>query len=81
MAFLLAASWPLALAWRAPEAFALWRIAAWQPIGDPLANLRYFLATGSWFALPGWPLAAWAAWSLRRRWREPRLFVPAVASC
>ena len=76
----LAASWPLALAWRAPEAFALWRIVAWQPIGDPLANLRYFLVTGSWFALPGWPLALWAAWSLRRRWHEPRLFVPAVAS-
>jgi 4-amino-4-deoxy-L-arabinose transferase-like glycosyltransferase len=80
MAFLLAASWPLALAWRAPDAYALWRIAAWQPIGDPLGNLRYFLATGSWFAFPGWLLAAWAAWSLRRRWREPRLFVPALAS-
>jgi 4-amino-4-deoxy-L-arabinose transferase-like glycosyltransferase len=76
----IAASWPLALYWRAPEAFALWRTVAWQPLGDPLVNLRFFLVTGSWFAWPAWPLALWAAWSLRRRWREPQLFVPAVAS-
>ncbi len=53
---------------------------AWQPLGEPLVNLRYFLVTGSWFAWPAWPLALWAAWSLRRRWAEPQLFVPAVAS-
>jgi len=80
VAMLIAASWPLALAWRAPDAFAIWQVAAWQPIGEPLSNLRYFLATGSWFAFPGWLLALWAAWVLRRRWREPRLFVPAVAT-
>jgi len=76
----IAASWPFALYWRAPEAFSLWRTVAWQPLGNPLANLRYFLVTGSWFAWPAWPLALWAAWSLRRRWTEPQLFVPAVAS-
>jgi len=80
VSMLIAASWPLLLAWRQPEAFALWRVAAWQPIGEPLANLRYFLATGSWFAFPGWLLALWAVWALRRRWNEPRLFVPASAS-
>ncbi|HWM44741.1 MAG TPA: hypothetical protein VNP36_20070 [Burkholderiales bacterium] len=80
VAVMIAATWPLALAWRAPEAFELWRTAAWQPLGDPLVNLRYFLATGSWFAWPAWPLALWAAWSLRRRWNEPQLFVPGVAS-
>ena len=80
VALAVAASWPVALAWREPETFALWRHVAWQPIGDPAANLRYFLVTGSWFAWPAWPLAVWAAWSLRRRWSEPRLFVPAVAS-
>ena len=63
-----------------PRRSRWWRIAAWQPIGDPLANLRYFLSTGSWFAFPGWLLAFWAMWALRRRWREPRLFVPVVAS-
>jgi len=80
IALLVAASWPVALAWRAPEFFALWREAAWQPSGDPLSNLRYFLVTASWFAWPAWPLALWAAWSLRRRWSDPRLFVPAAAS-
>ena len=78
--FVIAASWPLALYGRAPEAFALWRTVAWQPLGDPLVNLRFFLVTGSWFAWPAWPLALWAAWSLRRRWSEPQLFVPGVAS-
>lgn len=78
--FVIAASWPLALALRAPEAFSMWRTLAWQPLGEPLANLRYFLVTGSWFAWPAWPVALWAVWSLRRRWNEPRLFVPALAS-
>jgi 4-amino-4-deoxy-L-arabinose transferase-like glycosyltransferase len=76
----IAASWPLALYWRAPEAFELWRAAAWQPLGRPLANLSYFLVTGSWFTFPAWPIALWAAWSLRRRWREPELFVAATAT-
>ena len=49
-----------------------------RPQADIGANLRYFLATASWFAWPAWPLALWARWSLRRRWREPRLFVPAL---
>jgi 4-amino-4-deoxy-L-arabinose transferase-like glycosyltransferase len=80
VSFLLAATWPLALYWRAPEALELWRIAAWQPFGNPLANLRYFVVTGSWFTFPAWPLALWAAWSLRRRWREPELFVTATAT-
>jgi 4-amino-4-deoxy-L-arabinose transferase-like glycosyltransferase len=80
VSFVVAAIWPLLLAWRAPEAFALWRSAAWEPIGNPFANLRYFLATGSWFTFPAWPLALWAAWSLRRRWGEPRFLVPAAAS-
>jgi 4-amino-4-deoxy-L-arabinose transferase-like glycosyltransferase len=76
----LAASWPLALAWRAPEAFAAWRAVAWEPFGEPAANLRYFVVTASWFAWPAWPLALWAAWSLRRRWSEPRLLVPGLAA-
>jgi 4-amino-4-deoxy-L-arabinose transferase-like glycosyltransferase len=79
VAVAISSTWPLALYGGAPEAFALWRATAWQPIGGVLANARYFLVTGSWFAWPAWPLALWAAWSLRRRWSEPRLFVPAAA--
>jgi 4-amino-4-deoxy-L-arabinose transferase-like glycosyltransferase len=80
VASIISATWPLALAWRAPETFALWRTTAWQPIGDAFANLRYFIATGSWFAFPAWPLAFWGLWSLRRRWNEPQIFVTAAAS-
>jgi hypothetical protein len=79
-AVVIASSWPLALYWRAPDAFELWRTVAWEPAGKPLANLRYFVATGSWFTWPAWPLALWALWSLRRRWREPELFVAAAAT-
>jgi len=75
-----AASWPLALAWRSPEQLAAWWSLASQPQGALGANLRYYAVTGSWFAWPGWPLALWSAWALRTRLAEPRLFVPAAAT-
>jgi hypothetical protein len=34
----------------------------------------------SWFAWPAWPLALWSAWTLRREWRRPRIFVPLAAA-
>jgi 4-amino-4-deoxy-L-arabinose transferase-like glycosyltransferase len=74
-----AALWPLALGSRSPELFAAWWAVVLVPQEGFLANLRYFVGTGSWFAWPAWPLALWTLWSLRRRWREPRLFVPALA--
>ena len=80
VALIITLSWPAALYFRAPDAFRLWIALAWQPLGDPFANLRYFLATGSWFAWPAWPLAFWAVWWLRRRWHEPRYFVPGISS-
>ncbi|MDH3319215.1 MAG: hypothetical protein OEO84_05925 [Betaproteobacteria bacterium] len=75
----LAASWPWALAHRAPGLLDAWWSAMVRMSGTPLENLRYFLVTGSWFAWPAWPLAAWALWARRREWREPRLFAPAAA--
>ncbi len=78
IAVVIAALWPFALARRSPELFAQWWVATSQPHGSFAASLRYFLNTGGWFAWPAWPLALWTAWSLRRRWREPRLFVPAL---
>jgi 4-amino-4-deoxy-L-arabinose transferase-like glycosyltransferase len=78
--FAVAASWPLALALRSPDLLATWATSALRPEGTLSGNLRYFLATGSWFAWPAWPLAFWAAWSSRRRWREARVFVPGVAA-
>lgn len=77
---LVAAIWPLALTIHSRELFTAWWSQLTQPQGGLGANLRYFLAAGSWFAWPAWPLALWAAWTLRRRWREPRLFVPACAA-
>jgi len=79
VALLVALSWPLALASRAPEAFAEWRALVLLREGTVAANFRHFFGTASWFTWPAWPLAAWTAWSLRRRWREARLLVPAVA--
>jgi 4-amino-4-deoxy-L-arabinose transferase-like glycosyltransferase len=75
-----AAAWPLALLWRSPELAATWWQTATSARGGFGANLRYYLATATWFAWPAWPLAAWAAWTLRREWRTPRVFVPLVAS-
>ena len=77
---LVAASWPIALAWRAPELAKAWWFGAWYPRGDFLANLRYYLSTASWSTWPAWPLAAWAAWTLRKQWRAPRVFAPLAAA-
>jgi 4-amino-4-deoxy-L-arabinose transferase-like glycosyltransferase len=80
VATLLAASWPWLLAGRSAGLGAAWWAGALATHGAPLENLRYFVATGGWFTWPAWPLAAWALWSRRREWREPRLFVPAAAT-
>jgi 4-amino-4-deoxy-L-arabinose transferase-like glycosyltransferase len=77
---LLAASWPAALALRAPELAQAWWQITTQPRGEFLANLRYYLGVASWFAWPAWPLAAWATWTLRREWRTPRVFLPLAAA-
>jgi len=77
---LIAGSWPLVLALRAPEIAQSWWSAASQPRGEFLPNLRYYLSIASWFAWPAWPLALWSAWILRREWRAPRVFVPLAAA-
>ena len=74
------ASWPAALALRDPELLAAWFSSSSAPFRTPAHNLKFFIATLSWFAWPAWPLALWAGWSLRRRWADPRVFVPAVAA-
>ena len=76
---IVAGSWPLVLALRAPELAAPWWSAATQPRGAFLGNLRYYMVTASWFAWPAWPLALWALWSRRKTLLEPRTFVPLAA--
>jgi 4-amino-4-deoxy-L-arabinose transferase-like glycosyltransferase len=78
VAVVLGALWPLALATRSPELLAQWWGVASQPSERFGASLRYFMNTSGWFAWPAWPLALWTVWSLRRRWREPQLLVPAL---
>jgi 4-amino-4-deoxy-L-arabinose transferase-like glycosyltransferase len=80
IAGVMAVLWPLALASRSTGLFEAWWAAVILPQGDFLAKLRYFLGAGSWFAWPAWPLAFWTLWSLRRKWREPRIFVPALCA-
>jgi 4-amino-4-deoxy-L-arabinose transferase-like glycosyltransferase len=79
IAGVMAATWPFSLGLRSAELFAQWWAATSVPQEAVGANLRYFLNTSGWFAWPAWPLALWTAWALRRRWREPQLFVPALA--
>jgi 4-amino-4-deoxy-L-arabinose transferase-like glycosyltransferase len=80
LAIVIAASWPVVLAWRAPGAFAEWRALTLPLHARPVEGLRFYLVTGSWFTWPAWPLALFAAWFLRWRWREPQLFIPGAAA-
>jgi len=81
LAFLLVgASWPAALALRAPELARAWWQGATEARGAFDENLGYYLSTASWFAWPAWPLAAWSTWVLRAQWRTPRVFVPLAAA-
>src|SRR5688572_12594400 len=72
-------SWLLALTLRAPELTGPWWTSATQPRGEFLANLRYYLVTGSWFAWPAWPLAFWAVWQRRKALADPRTLAPLVS--
>src|SRR5207237_1144493 len=78
-AILLSLTWPIALALRSSEAFVQWWAFSWHAHASAPANLRHLIANGSWLLWPAWLLAVWSAWSLRRRLREARLFVPCAA--
>ncbi len=80
VALALAASWPLALWLRSPALLGEWWAHTARLRGSFAHNLRYYVVLASWFAWPSWPLAAWAVWTRRLRWREPRLFVPLAAA-
>lgn len=79
-ALVVGASWPLALAARSGDLYSQWRAIVFMREGGVGENLRHLIATTSWFAWPAWPMALWSAWALRRRWREARLFVPALSA-
>jgi 4-amino-4-deoxy-L-arabinose transferase-like glycosyltransferase len=79
VALAVSASWLLALWLRAPDLAAPWWTLATQPRGEFLANLRYYIVTGSWFAWPAWLIGFWAIWHRRRILAEPRTLIPLVA--
>ena len=72
----LSGGWVLALTLRAPDLASSWWTLSTQPRGEFLANLRYYLVTGSWFAWPAWPLAFWALWRRRKALSAPRTLAP-----
>ena len=79
VATLVAATWPVALAMRAPELASAWWSSVLQQRGSIPGNLRYYLVTASWFAWPAWPLAFWALWHRRKALLEPQASAPLAA--
>jgi 4-amino-4-deoxy-L-arabinose transferase-like glycosyltransferase len=78
--------WPLLLWRRSPELFHEWfwvnnfgRFLGANVLGPP-SEPWYYLGVLPWYALPSWPLAAWAVWRGRRELRQdPGLHLPLVA--
>lgn len=78
--------WPLALWQRSPELFREWfwvnnfgRFLGDNVLG-PASEPWYYLLVLPWYALPSWPLAAWAVWCGRRELRrDPGLHLPLAA--
>ena len=80
----LCASWPLLLAWQAPQAPNTHTLSAWW--SNAAAGIRYqsgwlhalpdYFELLAWFAWPALPLAVWTLWLHRRRLSQPALLLP-----
>jgi len=76
-------SWPMLLAWQAPDMLHAWWSAALGGISyqsnwpKTLAGLAELL---SWFAWPALPLAIWALWRNRRRLSQPSILLPLLGT-
>ena len=79
-AALLALPWPITLAGQHPEGDAWLRVwMGWNAAEIGTGSLRslVFLARNlPWYLWPAWPLALWAAWRWREKWRTPALLLP-----
>ena len=76
-ALVFAAAW---LAFLASEGVSLRQaLSAWRWLGDGERAPAYFPGILGWYAWPAWPLAAWALYRSRRRWRTPGVVLPAAA--
>jgi 4-amino-4-deoxy-L-arabinose transferase-like glycosyltransferase len=78
--------WPWLLYQRSPELFQQWfwennfgRFLGRNQLG-PKSVPGQYLGVLIWYAMPAWPLAAWAVWSRRRELRDtPGLHLPLTA--
>lgn len=78
--------WPWLLHQRSPELFQEWfwennfgRFLGRNQLG-PKSVPGQYLGILIWYAMPAWPLAAWAVWSRRRELRDtPGLHLPLAA--
>lgn len=82
----LAALWPLVLAYADPGYLAKWwlrQVGGFGPnLHHPLAlvsNLGNYLSLLSWYAWPALPLALWTLWRERRALARPGILLPGAA--
>jgi len=72
-------SWPLLLAWQAPDMLGRWWATALAGVryqNQWVGSLANFAELLVWFAWPALPLAAWALWRNRRRLNQPGSALP-----
>jgi 4-amino-4-deoxy-L-arabinose transferase-like glycosyltransferase len=80
VAAVLSLGWPLTLwAIGGTAADHLQQWLQWNLLliqGPTLGSLAFVGQTLPWFYWPAWPLAAWAVWRWRSRWRDPAIALP-----
>jgi 4-amino-4-deoxy-L-arabinose transferase-like glycosyltransferase len=77
LALVASAAW---LAWLATQAIPFSRalnLQRWQ--GDAALRPTFYPRLLGWYAWPAWPLAAWALYHGRRKWRTPGIVLPVGA--
>lgn len=77
LAFVASAAWLGYLASQALPFEGVLNLQRW--LGESRLRPFFYLNTLGWFAWPAWPMAAWALYLGRRKWRTPGIMVPAAA--
>jgi len=75
----LCASWPLLLAWQAPDTLSAWWSNAASGVhyrNGWLQALPDFIELLAWFAWPALPLAVWTVWLYRHQLGQPFILLP-----
>ncbi|MFA7269023.1 MAG: glycosyltransferase family 39 protein [Sterolibacterium sp.] len=79
----LSLSWPLLLAWQAPDMLSIWwsrAVAGVHYRSDWLNNLSDLAELLAWFTWPALPLALWTLWLNRRRLGQPAMALPLIGT-